>query len=63
MDGSREPQRVPIMKPSSGVRPMLVSMTLPWRMAAIEEPLPMWQVIIFKVSSGRPISSAHLWLT
>ena len=46
-EGSSVPVRVPIIKPSSGVRPMLVSMTLPSLIAVIEEPLPIWQVMTF----------------
>ena len=62
-DGSSVPVRVPIMKPSSGVRPMLVSMTLPFLMAVMEEPLPMWQVISFRSLMSLPMSSATRWLT
>ena len=62
-DGSREPERVPIIKPPSGVRPMVVSTTLPFITAVMEEPLPMWQVMIFSSSMGLPISSAILALT
>ena len=40
------PERVPIIKPSSGVNPMVVSMLTPSRMAASEHPLPKWQVIV-----------------
>ena len=39
-EGSNPPERVPIIKPSSGVMPMDVSMTLPFLIAAIDEPLP-----------------------
>ena len=46
MAGSMSPQRVPIIRPSSGVRPMLVSMHLPSLTAEMEPPLPMWQVMI-----------------
>ena len=38
--GSMAPQRVPIIKPSSGVRPMEVSTATPWSMAEAEQPLP-----------------------
>ncbi len=44
-EGSRVPLRVLIMNPSRGVRPMLVSITLPSLMAVMEEPLPRWQVM------------------
>ena len=63
MEGSSEPLRVPIMKPSSGVRPIVVSMTLPSRMAAMEEPLPMWQVIMFMSSRGWCMRWAQCLLT
>ena len=46
-EGSSVPVRVPIINPSRGVSPMLVSMTLPPSTAAMEEPLPKWQVMIF----------------
>lgn len=44
---SISPLRVPIIRPSSKVSPMLVSMHLPSLMAVMEPPLPMWQVMIF----------------
>ena len=44
--GSIEPQRVPMMIPSSGVRPRVVSRHLPSLTAEIEEPLPRWQMMI-----------------
>ena len=37
-----EPQRVPIIRPSSGVRPIVVSRHTPSSMAASEAPLPRW---------------------
>ena len=37
---SMEPERLPIMTPSRGVKPMVVSMLRRWRMAANEHPLP-----------------------
>ena len=40
-----EPERVPIMRPSSGVNPMVVSTLFPSRTAASEAPLPRWQII------------------
>ena len=43
--GSIEPQRVPIIRPSSGVKPMVVSTHFPSRTAAMEAPLPRWQMI------------------
>ena len=45
MPGSIEPLRVPIIRPSSGVKPMVVSMLFPPRTAASEAPLPRWQMI------------------
>lgn len=54
MAGSMLPQREPMMMPSSGVKPMLVSMTLPSLTAEIEEPLPRWQVTIFVPAAPRP---------
>lgn len=58
------PERVPIMKPSSGVRPMVVSITRPSLTAAMEEPLPKWQVMIRVPSpSGLPKSSQQRALT
>ena len=62
-EGSRVPVRLPIIKPSRGVRPMLVSMTLPFSMAVMEDPLPRWQVIIFRSFKSLPISWAQRWLT
>ncbi len=62
MDGSKEPQRVPIIKPSpicNGVKPMLVSITRPSWIAAIEEPFPIWQVTILMSSSGWCIKCAQ----
>ena len=60
------PQRVPIIRPSSGVRPMDVSMLLPPSMAVMEAPLPKWQVMIFrpaislfKYSAARMLT--YLW--
>ena len=57
--GSTSPTRVPIGRPTSGVKPMEVSMLLPPSMAQMEEPLPMWQLMIFSSSMGLPISSAQ----
>ena len=39
--GSMEPLRVPMIAPSSGVKPILVSTDLPLCEAVIETPLPM----------------------
>ena len=40
MPGSMEPERLPIITPSMGVKPMVVSMLRPWRIAANDAPLP-----------------------
>ena len=48
------PERVPISRPPRGVMPMLVSSTLPPSTAAMEEPLPRWQVTIFTSSGFLP---------
>ena len=45
MLGSMEPERVPIMMPSSGVNPMLVSTLLPSATAVTDAPFPRWQTI------------------
>ena len=58
MAGSMAPQRVPIMRPSSGVRPMDVSTATPWSMALMEHPLPRWHVMSFNSSSGSPKTAA-----
>ena len=52
--GSMSPERVPIIRPSSGVRPMVVSTDCPSRIAAMEAPLPRWQVIKLVWSMGSP---------
>ncbi len=52
--GSTEPERVPIMSPSSGVNPMVVSMLTPPRIAASEHPLPRWQVTSLRSERFRP---------
>ena len=51
--GSRSPERVPMISPSSGVRPIDVSTHLPPIDAEIEAPLPRWQTITFAVSGLR----------
>ena len=58
MAGSMAPQRVPIIKPSSGVRPMDVSTATPWSMADAEQPLPRCSVISFRSSSGSSSTTA-----
>src|SRR3989339_827239 len=44
---SKSPVRVPIINPSTGVKPIEVSMDLPPSMAHMEAPFPKWQVMIF----------------
>ena len=51
MPGSTDPLRVPIMIPSSGVNPMVVSTLLPLSIAASEQPFPRWQLTIFSAAS------------
>ena len=58
MEGSTEPERVPMIRPSRGVKPMVVSTDLPPSTAVIEEPLPRWQVMIYRSLMSLPISSA-----
>ncbi len=58
IDGSMSPQRVPIITPASGVKPIEVWTDSPPFIAQMLEPLPRWQVIIFKSEIGFPISSA-----
>ena len=57
MAGSMSPLRVPIIRPSRGVKPMEVSMDLPCSMAVTEAPLPRWQVMTFVFSGKRFRSS------
>ncbi len=40
MLGSMEPERVPIISPSSGVNPMLVSTLFPFATAVTDAPFP-----------------------
>ena len=49
---SMSPQRVPITMPAKGVRPIEVSTTSPFLIAASELPLPRWQVTRFTLESG-----------
>ena len=55
---SISPARVPMGRPARGVRPMEVSMHLPPLMAATEEPLPRWQVMIFRSAMSLPSIAA-----
>ena len=57
------PVRVPIIKPSSGVKPMEVSTHTPPCIAVMEQPFPRWQVIIFISFFGLPSIAATLSLT
>ena len=41
---STSPQRVPMISPSAGVKPMVVSTERPWSTAQRDEPLPRWQL-------------------
>ncbi len=54
--GSTDPLRVPIITPSSGVRPIVVSTLLPSRTAAQEQPLPRWAVTRRWFSGDSPVS-------
>ena len=55
MAGSTEPLRVPIISPSRGVSPMVVSTLRPLSTAVQEQPLPRWAVMIAWSSAGRPV--------
>ena len=52
--GSISPLRVPIIKPSNGVKPIEVSILFPFSTAVTEAPLPKWQTMIFKSSRFFP---------
>ena len=56
--GSRLPERVAMTRPSSGVKPMVVSTERPSLTAASEAPAPRWQVTTRKPLRERPSSSA-----
>ena len=45
-------------RPSSGVKPIVVSTERPPATAASDAPAPRWQVTIRSSSTGRPTSSA-----
>ena len=65
--GSISPERVPIVTPANGVKPIDVSIDFPPSIAAIDAPLPIWQEIIRNSSIGfSKISAArrdtYLWL-
>ena len=54
----RLPERVAITRPSSGVKPMVVSTEQPSRTAASDAPAPRWHVTTRKPAGSRPASSA-----
>lgn len=56
--GSTVPDHVPIIKPSSGLKPSVVATATPPRTAAAEQPPPRWQVMTRNSDSGRLSSSA-----
>ena len=58
MPASRSPERVPIGRPASGVKPMEVSTDLPPLTAVTDEPLPRWQEMSLSSSIGRPSMAA-----
>ena len=58
MEGSISPERVPITKPSSGVNPMAVSTDLPLSIAATEQPLPNWSVMMRDCFKDFPVQTA-----
>ena len=56
--GSISPERVPMIRPASGVNPIEVSTDLPPSTAQTLAPFPKWQTITFVSSSGLPSISA-----
>ena len=56
--GSILPHLVPIVRPSNGVNPIEVSIDLPFTIAVMELPLPMWQVIILELLISKPANAA-----
>ena len=52
-----------MIMPSSGVKPMEVSTTLPFTMAVTELPFPTWQVMILECSRSIPQNLAPRWAT
>ena len=59
--GSMSPVRVPIMRPSRGVRPMEVSIGLPFLTAEADAPLPRCRTICLR--SSRPSIFEISWET
>ena len=58
------PQRVPMGRPSRGVRPMEVSTHTPATEQEMEEPLPRWQVMTLALGSPRSFRArpvTYLW--
>jgi len=55
MEGSRLPPRVPITRPSSGVRPIEVLIDSPFWIAQAEQPFPRCTVMMFVWSLDRPV--------
>ena len=51
--GSKSPERVPIIRPSRGVRPIEVSTHLPPIDAEIDAPFPRWHTITLALSGSR----------
>ena len=52
--GSKSPERVPITRPSNGVRPIEVSTHLPFTTALMEEPFPKCATITLELSGSKP---------
>ncbi len=55
--GSTDPDRVAMTRPSSGVKPIVVSTDRPSRTAASDAPAPRWQVTMRW--GGAPSSTAR----
>ena len=52
------PDRVPMTRPSSGVRPIEVSTDRPPSIAVTDAPLPRWKTICLSSARGRPTNAA-----
>ena len=63
IDGSMSPLRVPMMRPSKGVKPMLVSTDKPFLTAVTDAPLPKWAITMHNSSGFRFSILAAVWLT
>jgi hypothetical protein len=57
-DGSTSPLRVPITRPSSGVKPIEVVNDSPPRIARAEQPFPRCKVMMLTSSGAMPASVA-----